>query len=90
MTDEAFERVPVAEWDRLADRLGAFDADVTETEAGLTLERGSARFHVARDGRIEAGMPLHEFDGRVDALLLDPEGGRLRIADGVDYEFRLP
>ena len=51
---------------------------------------GNARFHVARDGRVDAGMPLHDFDGHADALLLDPAAGRIRVAGSVSYEFRFP
>ncbi len=59
----------------------------------ITVTVGSAHVTVTRDGYVETGMPLHEFEkGGVETLRFDHEAGHLRIhgADGLDYEFRRP
>jgi hypothetical protein len=40
---------------------------------------------------VDAGMPLHDFDGTADALHFDHDAGTIRIERGdVTYEFRRP
>jgi hypothetical protein len=55
------------------------------------LRAGSARFAVTRDGRVEAGMPLHSFSGDAETLRFDHDEGVIGVsAGGVEYEFRVP
>jgi len=67
--------------DRVTERDGAVVADF----------RGVTHVTVHPDGRIETGMPLHEFAGEADRLVFDHDAGELRVErDGADYTFRRP
>ena len=71
---------------------------VTEREDGAVVAdfRGVTHVTVHPDGRLETGMPLHAFAGRVDRLVFDHDAGELRVertgedGDGVTYTFRRP
>lgn len=95
MTDDAdYERVLLDDWASVEDHLREFaeDGEITESDDGIAVTVGNARFSVTRDGRVEAGMPLHGFeDGGVDALYFDRAHDRIRIEGGdLSYEFRKP
>jgi len=88
------ERVPLSEWDRVVDALRQFagSASVTEEEDRVRIDFRSAHVEVTRDGRVETGMPLHEFE-RTDAadLVVDHDAGELTVeGKGVAYTFRRP
>jgi hypothetical protein len=84
-------RVPVSEWAAVERGLRGFDGEVETDGDRLVLRSGSARFAVTRDGRVEAGMPLHSFSGAAEALQFDHDEGVIGVsAGGVDYEFRVP
>jgi hypothetical protein len=89
-----YERVPLSDWGAVADHLREFGADgeVSESDEGIEVRVGSATFLVARDGRIAAGMPLHDFEeGEVEALYFDHDREAIRVEDGDrSYEFRKP
>ncbi|PSQ05671.1 hypothetical protein BRC92_02190, partial [Halobacteriales archaeon QS_4_69_31] len=53
--------------------------------------RGVTHVTVHPDGRIETGMPLHEFAGDADRLVFDHDAGELHVEreDG-RYTFRRP
>ncbi|NHN48346.1 hypothetical protein G9464_12160 [Halostella sp. JP-L12] len=89
-----YERVPIADWAAVEDHLRRFaeGGELSRSDEGVAVTVGSARLTVTRDGRVEAGMPLHEFeDGGVEALYVDHDGGRIRIEGGDrSYEFRKP
>jgi len=67
--------------DRVSERDGAVVADF----------RGVTHVTVHPDGRIETGMPLHEFAGDADRLVFDHDAGELHVEreDG-RYTFRRP
>ena len=93
MIDDEFEVVPLSDWQQLVETLRTLDAEVTETDDELSLQRGSATFTVGRDGSVTGAMPLHEFErGGVERLAVDAAGERIRVttSDGARYEFRLP
>jgi hypothetical protein len=53
--------------------------------------RGTTHVTVYPSGRIETGMPLHEFAGVPERLVFDHDAGELRVErDGVAYTFRRP
>jgi len=54
--------------------------------------RGVTHVTISADGRIETGMPLHEFAGAPDQLVFDHDNGEIHveIGDGVAYTFRRP
>jgi hypothetical protein len=84
-------RVPVWEWAAVERGLRGFDGEVEADEDRLVLRAGSARFAVTRDGRVEAGMPLHSFSGDAETLRFDHDEGVIGVsAGGVEYEFRVP
>ncbi|WP_135852342.1 hypothetical protein [Halorussus salinus] len=89
-----YERVPIEDWTAVADHLREFAADgaVDESDEGIEVTVGSATFFVTKDGRVAAGMPLHDFeDGGVDALYFDHDTEAIRVEGGdVSYEFRKP
>ena len=67
--------------DSVSERDGAVVADF----------RGVTHVTVHPDGRIETGMPLHEFAGDAHRLVFDHDAGELRVErDGTDYTFRRP
>jgi hypothetical protein len=85
------ETVAVDDWAAVERGLRGFDGTVDADDDRLTLRKGSARFAVTRDGRVEAGMPLHAFAGEAETLRFDHEEGTIGVsAAGVDYEFRVP
>jgi len=67
---------------------------VTGREDGAIVAqfRGVTHVTVHTDGRIETGMPLHEFAGAPDRLVFDHAAGELRVErdDEVAYTFRRP
>ena len=89
-----YERVPLEPWSAVADNLREFAADgeVSESGEGIEITVGSATLLVAKDGRVAAEMPFHEFEaGDVDALYFDHDRGAVRVEAGdVSYEFRRP
>jgi hypothetical protein len=89
-----YERVPIEEWTLVADHLREFagDGEVDESDEGIEVTVGSATLLVTKDGRVTAGMPLHDFeDGGVDALYFDHDADAIRVEGGdVSYEFRKP
>lgn len=95
MTETDYERVPVENWDALVDHLKRFAGDcgdVAESGEGVEITVGSGTFLVTRDGRVQAGMPLHDFeDDEVEALYFDHEDDAIRVeGGGRTYEFRRP
>ncbi|USZ69493.1 hypothetical protein NGM10_07095 [Halorussus salilacus] len=94
MGEADYERVPLDDWASVRTHLRDFaeGGAVTESDEGIAVTVGSARFSVTRDGRVEAGMPLHDFeDGGVEALYFDRAHDRIRVEGGeVSYEFRRP
>ncbi|MFB6173629.1 MAG: hypothetical protein ABEI39_03215 [Halobacteriales archaeon] len=74
------------------ERFASTDA-VSERDGALVADfRGVTHVTVHPDGRVETGMPLHEFSGAPDALVFDHDAGELRVerGDDVSYTFRRP
>lgn len=71
----------------------AGESAVSERADGAVVAdfRGVTHVTVHPDGRVETGMPLHEFAGRADRLLFDHDAGELHVEreDG-RYTFRRP
>ena len=93
-TPDGYERIPIADWDALADALRRI-AGGTVASSGdeIRLASGRATFTVTREGGVDAGMPLHEFaTENVEALSVDTERGRIGVhGEGeLTYEFRVP
>jgi len=81
----------------LAEALEQFADLVTERGDGtLVAEFGAtAHFAVEPDGSVDAGMPLHDFDGPADRLAFDHDGGSVDVEFDADsqtvvYTFRRP
>lgn len=93
-TDETDDPIPLSDWDRLEAELRELHGTVTASDDRIELKSGSARFAVTRDGRVEAGMPLHDLTtGSVTALAVDDERGAIRLVtddEETAYEFRIP
>ncbi|MFB6127903.1 MAG: hypothetical protein ABEJ79_11500 [Halolamina sp.] len=88
------ERVSLSEWSRVVDHLERLGetGDVAVDADEVSVRVGSSSVVVTRDGRVETGMPLHEFaaDG-VAALAFNHDAGVLAVeTDDVTYEFRRP
>ncbi|WP_436932097.1 hypothetical protein [Halosimplex halobium] len=95
MTDSHAAAVDPTERAAVRDHLERFaGADaVSERDDGAVVAqfRGVTHVTVRPDGRVETGMPLHEFAGRPDRLVFDHDAGELRVErDGVSYTFRRP
>ena len=90
---ERFDRVAIDDWDAVEEHLRRF-AGTGRVDAGgvrVRVQFGTARFSVSRDGEVSTGMPLHDFEGTVDELLVDHDGGAILVrSDDFDYEFRRP
>jgi hypothetical protein len=85
------ERVPIADWGAIETNLRRFAPDVDDHGPKLVARMGVARFTVARDGHVTAGMPLHEFAGHADSVVFDHDAGVIRIERaGLTYVFRRP
>lgn len=88
------ERVPLGDWDALADALERFaGADAVDRDgATLSARMGSAHVTLSRDGTVSTGMPLHDFEtDAAESLVFDFDTGSLRvITPEMDYEFRRP
>lgn len=91
---EEYERATIDNWTAIADHLREFAADgkVSESAEGIEITVGSATFLVTKDGRVSAGMPLHDFEeGGVEALYFDHDHEAIRVESGDRaYEFRKP
>jgi len=91
---EDYERVAIENWHTVADHLREFAAggEVSESGEGIEVTVGSATLLVTKDGRVSAGMPLHDFeDGGVEALYFDHDREAIRVEGGdLSYEFRKP
>lgn len=97
------ERISIDDWDAVRDELRRFGevGDVTTGEDRIRLDFGSARLELSKDGRVAAGMPLHDFEreregeelgreGDVE-LVVDHDAGALTVdAADVTYTFRRP
>lgn len=85
------ETVPVSDWNRLLDSLHdwAGDADVTATDERASVAFATAQFTVHRDGRVTAGMPLHDIDAAASTLRFDEDAIHVR-GEGLAYTFTRP
>lgn len=72
-------------------RFAGADA-VSERDGAVVADfRGVTHVTVHADGRVETGMPLHEFAGEADRLVFDHDAGELHVErDGTEYTFRRP
>jgi len=74
------------------ERFAGTDA-VSEGDDGAVVAdfRGVTHVTVHPDGRIETGMPLHEFADVADRLVFDHDAGELHVErEGTSYTFRRP
>lgn len=95
MTDDRFEFVPVADFERVAAHLarwGTVDSDDGDDPDHVTARAGAATFTVTRDGDVDAGMPLHELSrGDVTELGFDHDAEEILVrGDDFRYVFRKP
>jgi len=91
-TDEDTDELSIDDWNAVVSTLDEFADDLHETDGGVTCEfdRG-ARFAVFEDGTVEAGMPLHDFAGGAETLVVDHDSGSITaLGDGTEYTFRRP
>jgi len=88
------ERVRLHDWDAVCDELRRFGepGTVTIDDDRIRVDFGSAHVELSRDGHLQTGMPLHDFEREGAAeLLVDHDAGALTIdADDVTYTFRRP
>jgi ribosomal protein L21E len=85
--------VSLDDWGAVVANLREFADECRETDERVVCEFGQgARFAVAADGSVEAGMPLHDFaDGGARMLVIDHDGGSITVVgDGTEYTFRRP
>jgi len=90
------ETVTLEEWDSVLRELRRFagDREVVVEDGRARLDFGSAHVELARDGRVDAGMPRHGFEstGAVE-LRFEHDAGKLHVRsrDGeTAYTFRRP
>jgi hypothetical protein len=95
MTKGTGSAVDPTDTEAVRDHLERFAGDeaVTERADGAVVAdfRGVTHVTVHPDGRIETGMPLHEFAGRAERLIFDHDAGELHVErDDGRYTFRRP
>lgn len=88
------ESVSLEEWDLVISELRRFagSREVTVEDGRARVDFGSAHVEVDRDGRVDTGMPLHEFESAAAVeLVFDHEAGELHVrGEDVEYTFRRP
>jgi hypothetical protein len=90
--------VALSDRDRLRRELERFgdEAFVRRDDGTLACDfAGVTHFTVLADGRVDAGMPRHAFEGKPDRLVFDHERGEVTVEidrEGrpVSYTFRRP
>jgi hypothetical protein len=91
-TDPNAEEVSIDDWNAVVSALDGFADDLRETGDGVVCEFDQgARFAVSTGGTVEAGMPLHDFAGSAETLVVDHDDGSITVVDdGTEYTFRRP
>jgi len=87
------ERLRVTNWERLVEELERFDAAERTVETdSVRLSFDRAHLTITREGRFDAGMPLHEVSGETaDTVTIDHTAGTVTLAgDSFEYTFRRP
>lgn len=95
------ERVRLDDWGAVCDELRRFGEPGTVTigDDRIRVDFGSAHVELSRDGHLQTGMPLHDFERKGEEferagdleLVVDHGAGALTIdADDVTYTFRRP
>jgi ribosomal protein L21E len=91
--EECDRTVEVTDWDAVTAELERFCTDGTlHVESDMaSCTAGDATIEIYANGRVQGGMPLHEFDGRVDTLEFDHSAGTITVeSEEVRYTFRRP
>jgi hypothetical protein len=87
--------VPLEEWDRLTTELREFadgEGTVEESDEEIRVDFGSAQVALTREGRVETGMPLHDF-ATADAVAIefDHDAGEFHVrGEHATYRFERP
>ena len=88
------EHVSPEEWDRVVSELRRFadGREVTVEDDRARVDFGSAHVEIGRDGHVDTGMALHDFESAAAVdLVFDHEAGELHVrGEGVEYTFRRP
>jgi hypothetical protein len=78
--------IPIDDWERVlanAERFAGERGEVAETDTGVTCGFGNARVEIRRDGRVNAGMPLHDVtNAEADRLRFEHANGALVAIGG--------
>lgn len=86
------EQLAIDDWEEVVaalERFGAPQIDVRDEQ--VTLEFDRAHLTVARDGTVDAGMPLHTTDITANRIVVDHAGDAVSfLGSGVAYTFRRP
>lgn len=85
------ETVSVSDWNRVLESLQdwAGGADVTVDDDHARVEFATAQFTIHRDGRVSAGMPLHDVDATASTLKFDEDAIHVR-GEALAYTFVRP
>jgi hypothetical protein len=91
--EERHRTVEITDWDAVTTELERFCADgafhVESDMASCTV--GDATIEIYANGRVQGGMPLHEFGGRVETLEFDHREGTITAeSEELSYTFRQP
>lgn len=87
------EHLQVTNWERLVEELERFDAPERTVETdSVRLSFDRAHLTVTREGRFDAGMPLHEVSGEAaETVTVDHTDGTVTLTgDSLEYTFRRP
>ena len=86
--------VSVDDFERVRARLAAWCDDGVHVEERDGVRRavcdfGRATFAVTADGQVDAGMPLHVFEGRAERLVFEADAVRV-LGPDLSYVYRRP
>lgn len=96
--DEDRAGIAIADWDAV---LGAFHdifdglGEITQDELGISFSSRAPNvktgLSLRKDGRLEASMPLHGVEVKVERFVWDDARTWIKlVGDGVTYTYRIP
>jgi hypothetical protein len=97
-SDEDRSGIAIADWDAV---VGAFYdlfdglGEIAQDEVGISFNSRApdvqTGLSLRKDGRLEASMPLHGVEVKVERLVWDDAGTWIKlVGDGVAYTYRIP
>jgi|APHM01.1.fsa_nt_gi hypothetical protein len=86
------EQLAIDDWEEVVTALEQFGAPQTSvSDEQVTLGFDHAHLTVARDGTVDAGMPLHTTEATVNRIIVDHTADAISLlGPDITYTFRRP